>query len=98
MARACQEAGLIFVGPPPENLDALGDKVSARALAAKADISIVPGLDEPVQAIGFPLIIKAAFGGGSRGMRVVESAEKLPACWTKPRGKPVSPSPTIPCS
>ena len=87
MARACQEAGIVFVGPPPEILDALGDKVSARKLAQAAGIPVVPGLDEPVahtasaqQAaaeIGFPLIVKAAFGGGGRGMRVVRRPEDL---------------------
>src|SRR5262245_59529004 len=80
-ARACQEAGLTFVGPRPELLDLMGDKVAARALAMKLNVSILPGTEEPVeeraealkiaQEIGFPLIVKAAFGGGGRGMRVV---------------------------
>ena len=86
-ARACREAGLKFIGPDPEMLDAMGDKVSARALAMKAGVPVLPGTDDPVsdreealkiaREIGFPLIIKAAYGGGGRGMRVVEKEEDL---------------------
>ena len=86
-ARACREAGLKFIGPDPEMLDAMGDKVSARALAQKANVPVLPGTEEPVsdraealkvaKEIGFPLIIKAAFGGGGRGMRVVQKEEDL---------------------
>ena len=86
-ARACREAGIKFIGPDPEMLDAMGDKVSARALAKKAQVSTLPGTEDPVsdrgealtiaRDIGFPLIIKAAFGGGGRGMRVVEKEEDL---------------------
>ena len=88
-ARACAAAGITFVGPPPELLDALGDKTEAKKLAAKAEVPTVPGtpdaVADPVEAlaaareIGFPLIIKAAFGGGGRGMRVVEREEDLAA-------------------
>ena len=86
-ARACREAGLNFIGPDPEMLDAMGDKVSARALAKVADVATLPGTEEPVsdraealkvaREVGFPLIIKAAFGGGGRGMRVVQKEEEL---------------------
>ena len=86
-ARACREAGIKFIGPDPEMLDAMGDKVSARALAKKARVNTLPGTEDPVsdrgealavaRDIGFPLIIKAAFGGGGRGMRVVEKEEDL---------------------
>ena len=86
-ARACREAGLKFIGPDPEMLDAMGDKVSARALAKKANVPTLPGTEEPVsdraealkiaRTIGFPLIIKAAFGGGGRGMRVVQKESEL---------------------
>ena len=86
-ARACREAGIKFIGPDPEMLDAMGDKVSARALAKKARVNTLPGTEDPVsdrgealavaRDIGFPLIIKAAFGGGGRGMRVVEREEDL---------------------
>ena len=88
-ARACREAGLIFVGPRPELLDLMGDKTAARALAQRINVPTLPGTEEPIvdraeamkaaKAIGFPLIIKAAFGGGGRGMRVVSKPGDLEA-------------------
>ena len=87
LAYACQEAGVIFVGPRPELLEMMGDKTAARALAQKLGVPILPGTEDPVteraealkiaHSIGFPLIIKAAFGGGGRGMRVVRTAAEL---------------------
>ena len=75
------------VGPSAEILETLGDKTAARKLAALADVPVLPGTDEPVsdtrkarlhaKEIGFPLIIKAAFGGGGRGMRVVNSPDEF---------------------
>ncbi len=86
-ARACGEAGITFVGPKPEMLELLGDKIAARSLAAKAGVRVVPGTQDPVEKaedalkiareIGFPIIIKAAFGGGGRGMRVVREEGDL---------------------
>ncbi|KAF2994842.1 pyruvate carboxylase [Curvularia kusanoi] len=86
-ARAVEAAGLIFVGPSPDTIDALGDKVSARRLAIKCNVPVVPGTPDPVEKyedvkaftdeFGFPIIIKAAFGGGGRGMRVVRKQEDL---------------------
>ena len=86
-ARACAAAGITFVGPRPELLDMMGDKTAARALAQKINIPTLPGTEEPVsdrdaalkiaKEIGFPLIIKAAFGGGGRGMRVVKQSSDL---------------------
>ena len=88
-ARACAEAGLIFVGPRPELLEMMGDKVAARARAQSAGVPVLPGTPDPVAtrdealaiapSIGFPLIIKAAAGGGGRGMRVVRNEADLPA-------------------
>jgi pyruvate carboxylase len=82
LPRACQRAGITFIGPSAELLDLLGDKRAARRLAQRAGIPVVPGTQEPLKdsrhaekiaaEIGFPLIIKAAFGGGGRGMRVVD--------------------------
>lgn len=76
-----------FVGPTPETIDGLGDKVSARKLAVKCEVPVVPGTPGPVERFeevkaftdeyGFPIIIKAAFGGGGRGMRVVRDQESL---------------------
>jgi len=86
-AQACIDAGITFVGPRPELLRMMGDKVAARALAKRVRVPTLPGTEEPVEdraealriakEIGFPLIIKAAFGGGGRGMRVVERAGDL---------------------
>jgi len=82
LARACDHAGITFIGPGAELLELLGDKTAARRLAEMAGIPVVPGTEQPVRnpkqaekiagEIGFPLIIKAAFGGGGRGMRVVD--------------------------
>src|SRR5215467_14589053 len=81
LPRACERAGIVFVGPSADLLDLLGDKTAARRLAQKAGIPRVPGTEDAVTnpkkaekiaaEIGYPLIIKAAFGGGGRGMRVV---------------------------
>ena len=86
-ARKVEAAGLIFVGPSGDTIDALGDKVSARTLAMKSNVPVVPGTDGPVEKYedvkaftdkyGFPIIIKAAFGGGGRGMRVVREQSDL---------------------
>jgi pyruvate carboxylase len=85
LPRACTKAGITFIGPSPELLELLGDKRAARKIAQKAGIPVVPGTEQPLNKletakeiaakIGFPLIIKAAFGGGGRGMRVVDRAE-----------------------
>ncbi len=94
LPRACEKAGITFVGPSADLLDALGDKTAARKLAQRARIPVVPGTAESVAAnapdvediarkIGFPLIIKAAFGGGGRGMRVVNSPAELKARLTE---------------
>ncbi|KAL2427166.1 Pyruvate carboxylase [Exophiala dermatitidis] len=86
-ARKVEEAGIIFVGPTYQVIESLGDKVSARKLAMKCNVPVVPGTEGPVEAFedvkaftdqyGFPIIIKAAFGGGGRGMRVVRDQESL---------------------
>jgi pyruvate carboxylase len=86
-ARACEAEGITFVGPRPALLDLLGDKVAARKLAVEAGVPVLSGSDEPVepgaetdrlaQALGYPIIVKAAMGGGGRGMRVVEEPKAL---------------------
>ena len=87
-ARACGAAGITFVGPRPEIIELMGNKVAARALARKIGVPTLPGTEDPVtdraaalkiaHEIGFPLIVKAAFGGGGRGMRVVQKPADLP--------------------
>jgi pyruvate carboxylase len=86
-ARSCAAAGIIFVGPRPELLEMMGDKTAARALARRIHVPTLPGTEQAVtdreealkiaREIGFPLIIKAAFGGGGRGMRVVHKSPDL---------------------
>ena len=86
-AAACVEAGLTFVGPSAEAIRAMGDKVHARERAAALGVPIVPGSRAPVadsaqvervaRSVGYPLLLKAAAGGGGRGMRVVRSAGEL---------------------
>jgi pyruvate carboxylase len=86
-AQKVEDAGLIWIGPTPDTIKSLGDKVSARELAMKCDVPVVPGTPGPVEKFeevksftdefGFPIIIKAAFGGGGRGMRVVWKQEDL---------------------
>jgi len=93
-AREVEAAGLVFVGPSSATIAALGDKLAARRLAADAGVPAVPGTLEPARVdrpdaveaivaeaseIGFPILVKAAAGGGGRGMRRVERAEDLPA-------------------
>ncbi len=88
LARACEKAGVVFVGPRVEVLTQLGDKTAARELAHKAKVPVlggtpraVKGIDEArraVEKLGFPVILKAAKGGGGRGMRVVREAQELP--------------------
>ena len=87
LARACADNGIAFIGPRPEQLDAFGDKTAAKRLAKQANVPTVPGTEHGVtdpqavgraaQEIGYPVIIKASFGGGGRGMRVVNSPEEL---------------------
>jgi len=94
-ARACARAGIAFVGPRPDLLDLLGDKVAARKLAREAGIPVLAGSDAPVlpgpeahvlaESLGYPVIVKASMGGGGRGMRVVESPAGLDAALDQAR-------------
>lgn len=87
-ARACQNAGLIFIGPSPEAIDAMGSKRAAKDLVTQFGVPTIPGFNahnasdqaliQAAQQIGFPLMVKAAAGGGGKGMRLVHNAENLP--------------------
>src|SRR3989440_6774342 len=86
-ARACEEAGIVFIGPPPEAIEAMGSKTRARELMKAAGVPIVPGTTEPVESvkdakpiakeIGYPVAVKAAGGGGGKGFRVARSEDEL---------------------
>jgi len=87
LARRCREEGIVFVGPSPEAMEALGDKVRAKNLAMSANVPLIPDSREPdmdvtfamqeANRIGFPIMVKAAAGGGGRGMRVVRQEEEF---------------------
>lgn len=89
-ARSCTDAGIIFVGPSPAAIDAMGSKIAAKDMMRAAGVPVLPGAtvdsagdEDPIQLraaateIGFPILVKAAFGGGGRGMRIVRSADEL---------------------
>jgi pyruvate carboxylase len=86
-AKRCEEEGIIFIGPKSKHLDMFGDKVKARHQAIQANIPVIPGTDGPIDSLdeakefaaqhGYPLMIKAALGGGGRGMRVVRNEASL---------------------
>ncbi len=88
-ARAVLDAGLVWIGPPPEAIAALGDKVSARHIAQRVGAPLAPGTPDPVRDLsevhafvaehGLPIVVKAAFGGGGRGLKVVRSADEVDA-------------------
>jgi 3-methylcrotonyl-CoA carboxylase alpha subunit len=86
-ARACADAGIVFVGPPPAAIEAMGSKSAAKALMENAGVPLVPGyhgdnqddafLESEANRIGYPVLIKASAGGGGKGMRIVESREEF---------------------
>jgi acetyl-CoA carboxylase biotin carboxylase subunit len=88
-AQACLDAGLAFVGPPPAAIRAMGDKMAARRVAIQLGVPVVPGTEQPVsddaeaarvaERVGYPVMLKAAMGGGGKGMRLVGGPGDLPA-------------------
>jgi acetyl-CoA carboxylase biotin carboxylase subunit len=87
LPRACTEAGLVFIGPPADAMEAMGDKVRAREIMTEAKVPVVPGSPplsgDPGEAsriadeIGYPILLKAAAGGGGKGMRIVRESSEL---------------------
>ena len=87
-SRACKDAGIVFIGPDPESIEAMGSKAAAKQLMAKHAVPLVPGYDgdeqdnaclaEQAHAIGYPLIIKPSAGGGGKGMQIVRSDAEFP--------------------
>ncbi|HWS71247.1 MAG TPA: acetyl-CoA carboxylase biotin carboxylase subunit, partial [Thermoanaerobaculia bacterium] len=92
-ARACRDAGLLFIGPSPESIDAMGSKTESRQRMKAAGVPVVPGLTEAVKSFdeiadfahtaGFPIMIKASAGGGGKGMRLVEREEDLQSSYER---------------
>ena len=88
-AEACLAAGITFIGPPPDVMRRIGNKIAARALAEGAGVAVMPATnplpDDPAgiltmaESIGFPVMLKASWGGGGRGMRVIEDASNMEA-------------------
>jgi acetyl-CoA carboxylase biotin carboxylase subunit len=95
LPEACEKAGIVFIGPPASAMRAMGSKTAARDKMSAAGVPIVPGArcettDEAVAAarkIGFPVMLKAASGGGGKGMRLVENAEAMPSAWERARSE-----------
>ncbi len=94
-ARACADAGVVWIGPPPEAIDAMGSKVEARERMKAAGVPIIPGTTEPVETaghalalaeeIGYPLAIKAASGGGGKGLKVARSPDEVERAYSSAR-------------
>src|SRR5262245_12033814 len=99
-AEAVEKAGLAFIGPSSRAMRAMGDKLSSRSAMVKAGVPVVPGLTEPVAdaaaaareaaKIGYPIALKAAGGGGGKGIRVVRSADALPSAFRTASGEAAS--------
>ncbi len=91
LPRACAEAGLTFIGPPAEAMEALGSKTAGRQLARRSDVPTVPGANHPIedpedaralaQNMGYPVLLKAVAGGGGKGMRVVSRDAEFAGAW-----------------
>ncbi|MGE7809982.1 pyruvate carboxylase [Lysinibacillus capsici] len=96
-ARRCEEEGIVFIGPTSQHLDMFGDKVKARSQAISAEIPVIPGTDGPVADLaevetfasnyGYPVMIKAALGGGGRGMRLVHTPEDLASSYERAKSE-----------
>lgn len=97
LARRCREEGIIFVGPEPEVMEALGDKITAKRIAREAGLPVIEDSQLPLSTyentlaealrIGFPLMVKAASGGGGRGMRVVKTEQELQQAYAEAKSE-----------
>lgn len=96
-ARICRECNIVFIGPQPESIALLGDKVSARGTAIKAGLPLLPGTigsvksladaEKEAQKIGFPVMLKATAGGGGRGIQIIRDREKLVSSFDRVRSE-----------
>ena len=99
-ARRCREEGIIFIGPDPETMDAMGDKISARKHMIAAGVPVVPGTEQPLQSveeakeicnrIGYPVMLKASMGGGGKGMRLIHSVDEVEEAYNTARSESMS--------
>ena len=99
-ARRCREEGIIFIGPDPETMEAMGDKISARIKKKEAGVPVVPGsqenlksLEEAVELcnqIGYPVMLKASMGGGGKGMRLIHRADEVEEAYTTAKSESLS--------
>ncbi len=98
-ARACEDAGVVFIGPPSAAMERMGEKTSARRLATEAGVPVVPGSLEPLagaavraeaERLGFPVMLKAAAGGGGKGLRLVASVAALDAAVERAQSEALS--------
>ena len=99
-AQAVTDAGITFIGPTPEQMRSMGNKLSAREIMEAAGVPVVPGLTEPVsdperaievaEGIGYPVLLKAASGGGGKGMRVVKDAQEMKSALERTMGEAAS--------
>ena len=91
LPRACADAGVVFIGPPPDVMEALGSKTAGRQLARRVEVPIVPGAVEPIErpeeaetlarSMGYPVLLKAVAGGGGKGMRLIASESEFSTAW-----------------
>jgi len=96
-SQACVDAGIVFIGPTPEAIDIMGNKAASKRRMLEADVPCIPGYQDPdqsdevlvaaAQEIGVPIMVKAAAGGGGRGMRLVEAMEELPVALSSARSE-----------
>ena len=99
-ARRCKAEGIIFIGPDPETMDAMGDKISARKHMIAAGVPVVPGTEKPLQnveeakricnEIGYPVMLKASMGGGGKGMRLIHSEAEVEEAYNTARSESMS--------
>ena len=99
-ASRCKEEGIIFIGPDPETMDLMGDKISARKQMIKADVPVVPGTEKSLQdvneaidicnKIGYPVMLKASMGGGGKGMRLIHNESEVEEAYTTAKSEALS--------
>lgn len=96
-ARKCEEVGIEFIGPTAEMMERLGDKIQSKLVAKEVGVPVVPGVDKPVESVeeakqvalecGYPVMLKAAAGGGGRGMRIVQQEEELESAYSSTKNE-----------